>query len=255
MGAAHLNLQQVSKSFRIDGNPLTVLDDFSLSAAPGEFVCLLGASGCGKSTLLRLVLGLEQADSGALTLDGQSISGPGRDRGIVFQDHRLFPWLNLTENIALALHHSGLSRQEQQARVDSYLKLVGLYEFRKARPAQISGGMAQRAAIARALVAEPKLLLLDEPFGALDALTRYRLQEELLRIWQRDRPSVLMVTHDIDEALYLADRIVVLQANPGRIKRVINVDLERPRQRQDPRLISLREEILSLFDWQAIDRQ
>lgn len=255
MSAAHLNLQQVSKSFRIDGSSLPVLENFSLSANAGEFVCIVGSSGCGKSTLLRLILGLEHADSGEVTLGGQAITGPSKERSIVFQDHRLFPWLNLEDNIMLALHNSNLSREDKQARVASYLKLVGLHEFRKARPGQISGGMAQRAAIARALVADPQLLLLDEPFGALDALTRHRLQEELLRIWQRDRPSVLMVTHDIDEALYLADRIVVLEANPGRIKRIIEVDVERPRQRLNNRLLALREEILALFDWQAIDLQ
>ncbi|MDH4873437.1 ABC transporter ATP-binding protein [Pseudomonas sp. BN515] len=251
MSAATVALNGVSKHFQLPGQRLEVLRELSLDARPGEFLCLVGASGCGKSTLLRLVLGLEQADQGEVRVAGQPVQGPGVDRGIVFQDHRLFPWLSVEENVQLALHRSPLDEQEKRARVRHYLQLVGLQGFEHARPEQLSGGMAQRAAIARALVAEPQVLLLDEPFGALDALTRQRLQDELLGIWKRTGATLILVTHDIDEALYLGDRVVVLDSRPGRIREVLDVDAPRPRERHDARLAQLHRHILGLLADQA----
>ncbi|MBD2840335.1 ABC transporter ATP-binding protein [Pseudomonas sp. JM0905a] len=247
MSAATVALNGVCKHFQLPGQRLEVLRDLSLDARPGEFLCLVGASGCGKSTLLRLVLGLEHADQGEVRVGGQPVQGPGVDRGIVFQDHRLFPWLSVEENVQLALHRSSLGEQEKRARVRHYLQLVGLQGFERARPDQLSGGMAQRAAIARALVAEPQVLLLDEPFGALDALTRQRLQDELLGIWRRTGATLILVTHDIDEALYLGDRVVVLDSRPGRIREVLDVDTPRPRERHDARLAQLHRHILGLL--------
>lgn len=248
MSAAQVALYNVNKTFTVHGQPIEVLRDVSLMAQPGEFVCIVGASGCGKSTVLRLVLGLERADNGSVQVGGRDVEGPDLDRGIVFQDHRLFPWLNLEANILLALHASPLNEGQKRQRVAAYLKLVGLEDFSKAKPEQVSGGMAQRAAIARALVADPGVLLLDEPFGALDALTRQRLQQELLRIWQASQPTVILVTHDIDEALFLADRVVVMDARPGRIREIIEVNLTRPRERHDAHLAALHKHILGLLE-------
>ncbi len=255
MVAASIELNGVDKSFALNGERIDALRAIDLIAAPGEFVCVVGASGCGKSTLLRLVLGLDHADSGSVLIDGKPVTCAGPDRGIVFQDHRLFPWLTVSENIALALHASRWDASERKRRVREHIELVGLGRFGDALPDQISGGMAQRAAIARALVAGPSVLLLDEPLGALDALTRHYLQDELLRIWQAERPTVMLVTHDIDEAVYLGDRVIVMASRPGRIKKSIDVDLERPRRRDDFRLVTLRNEVLALFDWSAIAQQ
>jgi sulfonate transport system ATP-binding protein len=255
MVAASIELNGVNKSFALNGERIDALRAIDLIAAPGELVCVVGASGCGKSTLLRLVLGLDHADSGRVLIDGKPVTGAGPDRGIVFQDHRLFPWLTVSENIALALHASPWDASERRRRVREHIDLVGLGRFGDALPDQISGGMAQRAAIARALVAGPGVLLLDEPLGALDALTRHYLQDELLRIWQAERPTVILVTHDIDEAVYLGDRVIVMASRPGRIKKSIDIDLERPRRRDDFRLVTLRNEVLALFDWSAIAQQ
>lgn len=253
MSAAQVALYNVNKSFAVEDRAIEVLRDVSLDAKPGEFIAIVGASGCGKSTLLRLVLGLEHADNGQVQVGGRDVNGPDLERGIVFQDHRLFPWLSLEDNILLALHASPLSKAQKQQRVSDYLELVGLQGFARAKPEQVSGGMAQRAAIARALVADPGVLLLDEPFGALDALTRQRLQGELLRIWQARKPTVILVTHDIDEALFLADRVVVLDARPGRIREITEVNLPRPRERHDPHLAVLHKHILGLLETPAAE--
>lgn len=239
-----LSIQGVSKNFVLEKQTLKVLTDISLSVAPGEFVSIIGASGCGKSTLLRLIAGLESASSGQLTLDGAAITGTSLDRGLVFQDHRLFPWKTVSQNIDLALKNHKYSKQQKWDLIAEHIALVGLQGFENAYPHQLSGGMAQRAAIARALINKPKLLLLDEPFGALDALTRVHLQRELQRIWQTQKSSMIMVTHDVEEALYLSDRIVVLDARPGRIKRIIQIDLPHPRERSHPELQRLKDELL-----------
>jgi sulfonate transport system ATP-binding protein len=241
---AVLAIRTVSKSYRVDGRTLQVLSRIALDIAPGEFVSVVGASGCGKSTLLRLIVGLDTEYDGAILLDGRRIEGPGPERGIVFQDHRLFPWLTVADNIALGLEAGNIALKEQRRRVAENIALVGLDGFENAYPHQLSGGMAQRAAIARALVGQPEILLLDEPLGALDSLTRAYLQEELLRIWRPGAVTMIMVTHDVEEAVYLSDRVVVMEPRPGRISAVLPVDLPRPRERAAPDFIRLKERIL-----------
>ena len=218
-----LSIQNVNKSFTVDGQKVDVLKDINLEVQEGEFIAIVGHSGCGKSTLLKIIAGLEKNDTGLVTVDGKEVNGPGMDRGMIFQEHRLFPWMSIEKNVQLGL--KGLSKEEKTKLSDQYLELVKLSEFKKAYPSQLSGGMSQRAAIARSLVSQPEVLLLDEPFGALDALTKIELQEELLKIRERFHNTMLMVTHDIEEAVYLADRIVVMSARPGRIKDVIKVEL------------------------------
>ncbi|STR27984.1 Aliphatic sulfonates import ATP-binding protein SsuB [Janthinobacterium lividum] len=236
-----LHVQHVSKSFSLKGAPLPVLDDISLTIAPGEFVAIVGASGCGKSTLLRLLAGLDTDYTGLLLHDGVPIRSTDLHRGLVFQDHRLFPWLTVQQNVAVAFSNTRVPLAERAARVAAEIARVGLDGYADAYPHQLSGGMSQRAAIARALVGRPDVLLLDEPLGALDALTRLRLQQELRRLWQDEGITMVMVTHDIDEAVYLADRIVVLDARPGKVRRVQHVPLAHPRQRGSPGFVSIRD--------------
>lgn len=242
--AGTLNIAHLRKQYEVKGEPLPVLEDITLSIAPGEFVSIVGASGCGKSTLLRLVVGLEEDYKGEILLDGKRVVGTSLDRGIVFQEHRLFPWLTVQQNVALGLVNEALGETDKAARIDEYIRLVGLHGFERAYPHQLSGGMAQRVAIARGLVASPRLLLLDEPFSALDALTRQQLQEELLAIRRRTRITTLLVTHDVEEALYLADRVVVMEPRPGRIRRVVEVGLAHPRERGGFDFLRQREALL-----------
>lgn len=241
---ALVSFRQVAKSFPVDGRELQAIERFDLEIADGEFIAIVGASGCGKSTLLRLLIGLDREFQGEIRIDGKAIDGIGGERGIVFQEHRLFPWLTVEQNIALGLVNEPLSATGKAGKVADYLQLVGLKGFERAYPHQLSGGMAQRVAIARGLVASPRILLLDEPFGALDALTRQQLQEELLRIRQRERITTVLVTHDVEEALFLADRVVVMAPRPGRIKRVVEVPLEHPRERGGFDFLGLRETLL-----------
>ena len=242
--AATLDIRSLSKRYALEDRSLHVLDDISLRIQPGEFVSIVGASGCGKSTLLRLLIGLENDYSGEILLDGEAIRGTSLERGIVFQEHRLFPWLDVTQNVALGVLNSTLSAVEKASTVREHIELVGLTAFANAYPHQLSGGMSQRVAIARALVNRPEVLLLDEPFGALDAMTRSRLQRELERIWLTERITAVLVTHDVDEALLLSDRIVVMQPRPGRIASIVEVDAARPRQLRDGALEPLRRRIL-----------
>jgi sulfonate transport system ATP-binding protein len=243
-----LEIEHVSKTFHVGGEHVEVLRDISLSLRTGDFVAIVGASGCGKSTLLRLILGLDTDYKGEIRLEGKRVRRPGLDRGVVFQEHRLLPWLTAEGNVAAALRRSGLPAPERTRLVAEHLALVGLSNFATAWPAQLSGGMSQRVAIARALVNRPRFLLLDEPLGALDALTRLRLQDELARIVQFEKSTVLLVTHDVDEAVFLADRIVVLQPNPGRVSRIVKVDLERgDRDRSAPAFLRLRDEVLDVL--------
>jgi NitT/TauT family transport system ATP-binding protein len=244
-GAA-LDVRDVSHRFELEGQPLPVLDDISLRADPGEFVALLGPSGCGKSTLLRLVAGLDLPTSGRLDADGVAIDGPDPSRVVVFQDPTLYPWRTVRANAALGLEARGILRREQH-RVDAALELVGLDGFGSAYPHQLSGGMAQRAALARALVNEPRILILDEPLGKLDSLTRIFMQAELVRLWQRGRFTVLLVTHDVEEALVMAERVIVLSDRPARIKADLAVDLPYPRHRDHARIVELRREVLELL--------
>lgn len=237
---------------------LQVLDNINLNVQAGQFVSIVGASGCGKSTLLRLVLGLDSEYEGQILIGGKAILGTGRDRGIVFQDHRLFPWLTVAQNIGVALRNAPFNAAQKRDLVAEHIALVGLEGFEQSYPHQISGGMAQRVAIARGLVNRPSMLLLDEPFGALDALTRSRLQVELQRIWEKEKITMLLVTHDVDEAVFLGDRVVVMEPHPGRIKRTVEVDLPRERNRSDPGFIQLRDDVLSDFldiDVNQIDTQ
>lgn len=247
----HVAIQNLDKYFPKQDESLQVLDQVNLDIQPGEFISIVGNSGCGKSTLLRLLVGLDASFEGNILIDGKPVQGTSLDRGIVFQDHRLFPWLTVEQNVLLALEKSKLSKTEKQELIDYHLELVQLSQFKKAYPSQLSGGMSQRVAIARSLVNRPQILLLDEPFGALDALTRANLQQELQRIWQSEKITSILVTHDVEEAVLLGDRVVVMQPHPGRIKRIVDVDLERPRKREDYRLAAIKNDILRDFQEQV----
>lgn len=243
-----LSLNRVSKHFDVAGRRVEALSDISLDIQEGEFLSIVGASGCGKSTLLRLILGLDRAYEGSILLDGQKVKRPGLDRGIVFQEHRLLPWLSVEANVAVALRRSKLSPRQKRDTVRWHLQLVGLEKFAEAYPAQLSGGMQQRVAIARALANRPRFLLLDEPLGALDALTRLRLQDELKRIVRHEGITAILVTHDVDEAVYLGDRIVIMQPHPGRIAGILPVILphagDDSRNRSDTAFLRLRDHVL-----------
>ena len=241
-----LRVQNVSKSFPAPDDPLTrrqALSNISLSIAPGELVSLIGPSGCGKSSLLRLIAGLDTPDSGELLVGSDPINEPSAERGLVFQDPNLFPWLPVRRNIEAGLVARRVLR-EKRNEVDEFMRLVGLETFADAYPHHLSGGMAQRVALARALINHPKVLLLDEPLGALDAFTRMRLQDEVLRLWENRRTTMLLVTHDIDEAIYMSDCILVMTPAPGRIDRKIEINLQRPRDRTSEPFVRLRSEIL-----------
>lgn len=244
-----LRICEVTKSFPAPGNTgiaNLALDATTLSVAAGELISIIGPSGCGKSTLLRLIAGLDVPDSGELWVGEDRITGPSAERGLVFQDPNLFPWLTVRRNIQSGLVARGLL-QKKRHEVDEFIRLVGLEKFAHAYPHHLSGGMAQRAALARALINHPRVLLLDEPLGALDAFTRMKMQDEVLRLWQSRRTTMLLVTHDIDEAIYMADRIVIMTPHPGRVERTIVIALDRPRQRNSPEFLKLRSEILELL--------
>lgn len=228
---------------------VTALERVNLNIRHGEFVSIVGTSGCGKTTFLRILAGLETEYDGSITLDGRTIDKPGPDKGVVFQDHRLLPWLTIEENIGFGL--IDLPKAEQKERIQKYLHLVGLQGFERAWPSQLSGGMAQRASIARALVNKPRILLLDEPLGALDALTRIYMQRELEKIWNEEKITMVMVTHDVEEALYLSDTVVLMSARPGRIKKITPVPLARPRDRENPIFQHLKRELLAEFELQT----
>ncbi|WP_035057598.1 ABC transporter ATP-binding protein [Andreprevotia chitinilytica] len=245
--AGTLEINNLSKQYQVKGEALPVLENISLSIKPGEFVSIVGSSGCGKSTLLRLVIGLEHDYKGEILLDGKKIVGTSLDRGIVFQEHRLFPWLTVEQNVGIGLLNAGLSTAQKNKSVQEHIELVGLKGFETAYPYQLSGGMSQRVAIARALVNRPEVLLLDEPFGALDALTRTHLQQELQRIWEAEGITAILVTHDVEEAVYLSDRVVVMQPRPGRIKRIVDVPLARPRDRGSFAFSQIKDDVLSEF--------
>ncbi len=239
---AYLAVEGLSKTFTGGKRPVHALDGVSLSVEEGEIACIVGKSGCGKSTLLRAIAGLETAYEGSISLDGKPILGPGRDRGVVFQEHRLLPWLTVEQNVAFALQ--SLSASETRRRVLKYLKKVGLSRNGRRYPHQLSGGMAQRVAIARALVNKPGVLLLDEPFGALDALTKLQMQEEILRIWKAEKTTTVLVTHDIDEAVYLGSQVIVMGSAPKSVKKRFEIDLDYPRDRNNPSFAAIRKEIL-----------
>jgi sulfonate transport system ATP-binding protein len=241
-----LQIEKLNKSYSLPQGPLQVLENVELTARSGEIVSIVGASGCGKSTLLRLIGGLEEITSGSILLGGVPMKGPGLERGMVFQESRLFPWFTVEENIAFGCRRD-LGETDKQKAVENHLRLVGLQGFEKAYPYQLSGGMQQRAAIARALVSRPQVLLLDEPFGALDALTRIQMQQEILRIWEAEKTILLLVTHDIDEAVFLGDRVLVMSNRPGTFRKTVRVDLPRPRDRSSLEFIKIRKEIYDEF--------
>ena len=222
-----ISVRGLEKSFRRGGSDLVVLQDVSLEVATGEFVCLLGPSGCGKSTLLNIVGGFDAPTSGSVTLDGEPVRGPDPRRVFVFQEYGIFPWASVWDNVALGLRDR--SKEEQHAIVDRYIELVGLKGFERSYPAELSGGMKQRVAVARALAVSPDVIFMDEPLGALDSLTRLSMRAEILRIWHEERMTILFVTHDVDEALQLADRIVVMSPRPGRIAEIVPVNMPHPR--------------------------
>ncbi|HEX5272324.1 MAG TPA: ABC transporter ATP-binding protein [Gemmataceae bacterium] len=242
-----LSVRDVSKSFRAaDGSRLLALEGMSLTVRAGEMVSLIGPSGCGKSTLLRLIAGLEAPTSGEVRVGSEPITAPSAERGLMFQDPNLFPWLSVRGNVQAGLVARGVLRQRRHE-VEEFMRLVGLDEFADVYPHQLSGGMAQRAALARALVNRPKVLLLDEPLGALDQFTRMRMQDEVLRLWRARRTTMVLVTHDIDEAIYMSDRIAVITPRPGRVERVIDVALDRPRERVSAEFLRLRASILEML--------
>lgn len=251
---AYLHVDDVTKTYTSRGKAYEVLDKIRLTIREGEFISLIGPSGCGKSTLLNMIAGLEGIDSGSIVLDGRGIKGPGVERGMVFQNHALFPWMTVFENIMFALDcvMKEVSKKEKEELALKYLDIVKLTPAKDKKPGEISGGMKQRVGIARAFAINPKVLLLDEPFGALDALTRGDLQDELERIWEEYRRTVIMVTHDVEEAILLSDRIVVMSHGPkARILEIIDVEIPRPRNRSeivdDPNFVILRKKLIGLL--------
>lgn len=240
-------LESVSKRYHVRDEEILALDNVSFEVEGGQFAVLIGPSGCGKSTLLHCIGGFIKPSSGRILIDNKEVMGPGPDRGIVFQREALFPWMTVEDNLRVALRPKGIARNDARKLIESYLKAVGLSRAGRLYPKELSGGMQQRAAIARTLIYEPQVLLLDEPLGALDAQTRELLKEWIIDIWLKERRSVVYVTHDLDEAIYLAEKIVVLTARPGRVKRIVNVKLTYPRDRKDSRYEEIREELWSLI--------
>jgi NitT/TauT family transport system ATP-binding protein len=248
-----ITIDRVHKTFPLKGETFTALGDVSLELADNEFVTVVGPSGCGKTTLMNILAGLEEPTSGRALLDGKAISGPGPERGVIFQQYALFPWLTVRKNVEFGLKTKGVGRDERRRIADHFIELVGLTQFADALPKTLSGGMKQRVAIARAYAVNPSILLMDEPFGAVDALTRVRLQDQLLATWSQEKRTVVFITHDVDEAVFLANRVVVMAARPGRVVEVIDVDLPYPRNdelRLSPAFTALRNRV-----WNAVYHQ
>jgi NitT/TauT family transport system ATP-binding protein len=241
--SAHIVIDKVSKVFETEGRRMVALENITLEIPRGQFVCLLGPSGCGKSTLLNAIAGFAPPTEGRVTADGAPVTGPGPERGMVFQEYALFPWMTVEQNVGFGLEIKGQPRAQIAARVAGLLKLLSLEDFGKRYPKDLSGGMRQRVAIARVLALDSPIMLMDEPFGALDALTRRNLQDELLRIWAELKKTVIFVTHSIEEAIYLADRIVVMTYRPGTVKRDILVELPRMRDPSSPEFNALKREL------------
>lgn len=253
-----LQIKNLNKDFAVDGQMVHVSDDVNLEIRDGEFVSLVGPSGCGKSTLLRIIAGLDQASDGTIMNRERQITGISKNIGMIFQEPRLFPWLTIRKNVAysFSLRERRKNKDKIDALVDHYLELVGLSDFAKAYPSQLSGGMKQRASIARTLIENPEILLLDEPFSALDAFTRMSMQKELLRIWEQEKKTMILVTHDIDEAIFLSDRIVVLSERPSTVQKIIEIKVSRPRDRSSYDFMEVRRQIMcELFhkDSEAIE--
>jgi ABC-type nitrate/sulfonate/bicarbonate transport system ATPase subunit len=245
MGETIINIEHLNKQFMVDKKPMEVLRDINLQVEKGEFITIVGHSGCGKSTLLKIMCGLVDYEDGVVERNGHAVEGPGPMCGMVFQDHRLLPWLKIKDNVGFGLRN--LKKEEKNALVSKHLEMVGLSGFENSYPAQLSGGMSQRAAIARGLANNPTILLLDEPFGALDALTRIQMQKEILRIRDEEKTTMVMVTHDIDEAIYLGDRIVVMSARPGEIKEIIKTDAYARKHRGSAEFAAYKKKIYDYF--------
>lgn len=243
MNTQHIQVKAVNKVFKTSDKEVVALRDINLDIPEGQFVCLLGPSGCGKSTLLNAVAGFALPSSGAITVNGTTVTGPGPDRGMVFQEYALFPWMTVAQNIGFGLEIKGMDKAQIANKVDALLNMLGLSDFRARFPKDLSGGMRQRVAIARVLALDSPTMLMDEPFGALDALTRRNLQDELLRIWSELKKTIIFVTHSIEEAIYLADRIVVMTYRPGTVKRDILVDLPRLRDPSSAAFNALKREL------------
>ena len=242
-----VTIRNLSKSFKINGRDINVLRGIDLQIRSGESLAIVGASGSGKTTLLRVLAGLEHADSGGVLIDGQPVHGVGTERAVIFQEPRLLPWRTVIENVAFPLEIRGIGQERARSVAKRYIELVGLSAFTEALPSQLSGGMAQRVGIARALAVQPEILLLDEPLGALDAMTKITMQEELARIWREENLTMILVTHDLEEAVYLADRVLILPRENGGRVREVSIDLPRPRNRSESRFVKFREELLSEF--------
>jgi NitT/TauT family transport system ATP-binding protein len=250
---AKISFRDVVKTYPMKDGTFTALDHVSLDIADREFVTVVGPSGCGKSTLMSMAAGLVEASAGETLVDGEPVTGPGPDRGVIFQQYALFPWLTVRKNVEFGLKLMELPAEERRRRAERAIELVGLSDFADALPKTLSGGMKQRCAIARAYAVNPQVLLMDEPFGALDALTRVQLQDQLLDTWSQDQRTVMFITHDVDEAVYLASRVIVMAARPGRIQRIIDVDLPYPRteeMRLSPEFGRIRNEV-----WHAVYHQ
>lgn len=246
---AIIQIEHLEKTFHSQNDlKITALSDINMSIPENEFVCILGPSGCGKSTLLRIIAGLESANSGKVFYRGDEHSKPCREIGMVFQSYSLMPWLSVLDNIALGLNFAGIPKPRRRIIAEQYLEMIGMCEFGKAFPHELSGGMQQRVAIARALANNPDVLLMDEPFGALDAYTRILMQKELLRIWEQRKKTIIFVTHSVDEAVYLADRIIVMSGSPGQIREEINVNIPRIRERSNPKFGEITAELLALLE-------
>ncbi len=245
-----LVIQGLNKHF--DNSDKATLNEIDLEIESGEFVCIVGASGCGKSTLLNLVAGLEKPTGGKILLDGKEVTGPGADRTVMFQEHGLFPWLNVIENVKFGMKLAGVPKDEQEQKAMHYLKMVHLEEYKDYPIHQISGGMRQRTALARALTMDSKVLLMDEPFSALDKQTSNRLREELQRIWMETKKTILFITHSVEEAVYLGDRVVALSPDTGRIASIISIDIERPRHVYSPEFVELRHKIMEQVRGEAV---
>ena len=245
-----IEVKNISKSFEgKKSDKLSVLEDINLTINDGELICLLGPSGCGKTTLLRLIAGLDQPTSGEIIANGEVVKKPSGDRAVIFQQYSLFPWLTVLQNVTFGLEMTKKgSKAENVAAAERYLKSVGLIDFKDSYPHELSGGMKQRVAIIRSLLNHSPILLMDEPFSALDMQNRHKLQEQLIGVWKRFENTIVFVTHDVDEAVFLADKIVILDRNPGRIAEIIEVDIERPRKRESDEFIRLQESIVEKLD-------
>ena len=246
---ADIRVGHVSKAFQSKNSAMTAVDDVSFDVRGAQIMCIVGPSGCGKSTLLRMIAGLEPVTGGEITVGGKPVTGPSPSIGFVFQEYTLFPWRTVQKNVEFGLELKKVPYEKRKETADRYIDMVGLAKFKDAYPHQLSGGMKQRTAIARTLAVGPQILLMDEPFGALDAQTRNILQGQLLEIWQKEKVNIIFVTHSVDEAVFLADKVAIMTARPGRIKEIVDINIPRPRVRTDAEVNTVRDAILkSLFD-------